>query len=163
MKSSTASPARAKDRPKPAEPERDDRPGGGAGGHGYRLGDRKLTDEAVIAALRRTRGIKSEAARLLKVAPSTVFAYLAERPHLKERLREIDEEALDEAEGQLWAGIERGEMRAVTFFLSTRGKHRGYTTRVEQTGADREPILHEIAPPSVDEMMAVLDRLAEER
>src|SRR3954471_17526522 len=44
----------------------------------------KLSDERVIQALEAMRGNRSAAARKLNVHPTTVFNYLADRPHLKE-------------------------------------------------------------------------------
>ena len=74
-------------------------------------------------------------------------------------LAEIHEANGDLVESKLFKAIRDDDLRAVTFYLSTRMKHRGYTTRVENTGAEGGPIQHEMTP-SPDAMLELLEKMA---
>jgi hypothetical protein len=76
-----------------------------------------------------------------------LFAYLAERPELQERIREVDEEVGYVVESKLLAAMKRGDVSAVIFYCATKLKMRGYTRRVETVGPDG-PILVEAPLPT---------------
>lgn len=98
------------------------------------------TVDQVVEALRSAAGIKSAAAKKLGCAPSTLTGYFERHPELHAALTQIDEELLDLAEGKLVGHIQSGSLDAIKFFLSTKGKGRGYTKRVESTGKDGAPL-----------------------
>ena len=89
-------------------------------------------------------------------------AYLELHPELTKALREIEESVGDVVEGKLLKAIQSDDIRAITFYLATRMKHRGFTTRVETTGVGGGPIQHEMTP-SADAMLALLERMAAEK
>jgi len=76
---------------------------------------------------------------------------------LTEALAEIRETLLDDAEAHLLANIRTGSSSDIRFYLSTQGKHRGYTTRIETTGVDGGPIRIDLSAVSD----ADLDRFVE--
>jgi hypothetical protein len=117
--------------------------------------------DRVLLALGQARGIRKEAARLLSIAPATLYQYLGEHPSSREALRQIEELVLDDVEHKLFEAIDAGDVRAVTFFLQTRGKSRGYTRHTEYSGQIQHE--HRLAPPSSSEMLAVLERLHAEQ
>ena len=47
---------------------------------------------------------------------------------------------MDEAVGQLHKLVRDGNLGATIFYLKTQAKGRGFTERIEQTGANGEPI-----------------------
>ena len=98
------------------------------------------TIDQVVEALRTSAGIKSAAAKKLGCAPSTLSGYFERHPELHDALRQIDEDLLDLAEGKLIGHIQSGSLDALKFFLSTKGKARGYTKRIENTGKDGAPL-----------------------
>ncbi len=100
----------------------------------------RYSDEKIEKALRKARGMPFVTARLLGCSPLTVRRRLAQ----SERLRQVQNEELgyflDLTELKLYEAVERGEMWALKFALSTKGASRGYTRRTELTGGcDRQP------------------------
>ena len=128
---------------------------------GYGRGDRKLRAEdgpRVIEALRRCCAIKNRAAKMLRVSVQTLYRYLAEHAAVREQLEDVAEELLDLAEEKLHDKIRAGDLRACIFFLEHKGRHRGW---------GREPVrevVQVVVPPrpSTAEILAVLERIAEE-
>jgi hypothetical protein len=53
-------------------------------------------------------------------------------PNLKELLKQEDERLLDKAEDKLIELIEKGDSTMIKYFLSTKGKERGYVDASEQ-------------------------------
>jgi hypothetical protein len=106
----------------------------------------KLKHEHVAAALRQSAGIVSAAAQVLEAAygsctPMTVRNYLSRHPSLKKVLDETIELNLDLAESQLLKAVRTGDDWAVRFFLETKGKHRGYTRKMEHGGEGGGPVI----------------------
>ena len=102
------------------------------------------TKAQVLKAIRGSGGTYSGVAERLKTSwicakesvlrhPRTIAAFEAER-----------EVNIDDAEVQLALQTRSGEPWAVKFTLATIGKKRGYTERVEVTGADGEPLSVEV-------------------
>ena len=109
------------------------------------------TVDQVAKALRKNAGIRSHAARWLKEATGrgsgdgrTVSDYIIRHPELERVMEEVKNATLDLAESKLVAAIENEQrtdhLRAVTYYLSTQGKQRGYTRREELTGAGGRPL-----------------------
>jgi hypothetical protein len=72
-------------------------------------------------------------------------------------LHQIDEELLDLAEGKLIGHLQSGSLDALKFFLSTKGKDRGYSKRIEATGKGGAPL----QPPVVRVERVIIDPNAE--
>lgn len=94
---------------------------------------RRYTVDQIARALRKTAGITSAAAQSLKCDPETVRRYIQRYPQLREVLEEIVERNIDLAESKLLQAMARDVDWAVKFYLETKGKHRGYSRRVEAT------------------------------
>jgi hypothetical protein len=99
-------------------------------------GWRQFTVDEVAAALEKSHGLVSFAARLLGCNRSTVYEYLKRYPYLKEIIHDAGEALVDKAELGIEKAIDNGEPWAIALVLKTKGKARGYVERVEQTGAD---------------------------
>lgn len=111
---------------------------------------------AILDALEEKYGIVTDACRSIGLARSTYYDWLRDDPAFKEAVAEIQEVALDYVEGKLFERItgvevvkgvdkETGEMityslppdtQAISLYLKTKGKKRGYIerTEVENTG-----------------------------
>ena len=98
----------------------------------------KYTTAQVIQAIRETKGLVSLAAKRLNCHPDTVRRYAARYPTVAAALREERAAMTDVAELALYNAIQRGEPWAVTFYLKTQGKDRGYTERIDVIHSVRE-------------------------
>ena len=94
----------------------------------------------VREALEAACGIQMEAARILGCQKSMVGKYIQRYPTLRQAAKDIENLNLDKAETALHKAIEEGNVQAITFYLKTKGKGRGYSTRWELTGADGGPV-----------------------
>lgn len=94
----------------------------------------------MIAALEKALGIVTTACKSVGIDRSTHYDWLKNDEQYKDAVESISDIALDMAESQLHKQILSGEVSATIFYLKTKGKRRGYIERVEQTGADGEPI-----------------------
>lgn len=74
---------------------------------------------------------RTEANEAIGVNRSTIWRWIKNDPSFAEAVRQIEEEALDEAEGQLMQLVRGGELGAIKFFLKTKGRSRGYGDRLE--------------------------------
>ena len=100
------------------------------------------SDEEIIALLRKTGGIVSEAARVLRISRQTFYVNYMSRPAVQAYLPIIREDTTDLAEGQLLRLIKAGDKDAIRYYMRCFGKSRGYIeqTRTEHTGEDGGPI-----------------------
>jgi hypothetical protein len=118
---------------------------------------RKVTDAAIIEALRAAGGVVSVAAQLLDVAPNTIRRQIRQNPVMRQAWDEIRDEALDLAEAKLLQAIRDGDLRAITFFLKTQGKHRGYGAKLEIGPA--QPQGPDLSGMDSDKLDAAVDSL----
>lgn len=118
------------------------------------------TKAAVLIALEETKGIVTDAVRKVGMGRSTYYEWLEKDPEFKKAVEEIQDVALDFVEGKLFEKINGVQVRkgtdsesgedivydlppsdvAITFYLKTKGKRRGYVERQEVTGKDGEPL-----------------------
>jgi len=82
-------------------------------------------------------------ARRAGVSRAAIMKRVDQVPSLKEVLTEARETMLDDAEGVLYRKVLEGSTPELIFFLKTQGRRRGYSERVELTGADGAPIQQE--------------------
>lgn len=87
----------------------------------------KYKPEQFIEALRATRGIQAQAARLIGCDRNTVMRYIREYPQVAQALEEARASVLDDAESVLVTkAIDEGDTTALMFLLRTVGRSRGY-------------------------------------
>lgn len=102
--------------------------------------------EQIAEALKASGGVRAGAARYLSAkykrpCERKLVSWWVERsPELQTLLEHIDDVRLDYYEDKLHSNIEAGSERALHFFLSTRGRKRGYVRGTEITGIDQGPI-----------------------
>src|SRR4051794_8428004 len=89
---------------------------------------KRLSEKAVETQIRSTRGNLAAVARAFGVSRAAVCDYVSHRPGLKEVTQEARETVLDFAEDALIEKVLAGEPWALTFFLRTQGRSRGYGT-----------------------------------
>lgn len=105
----------------------------------------KFTPAQIIAALEASAGILLAAARILRCNPTTVRRYITAHREIELALREIIEDRLDIAEAGLVNFLSDDrypalKLKAIEFYLLTKGKDRGYTKQTEVTGKGDTPI-----------------------
>lgn len=88
----------------------------------------------VAEALRQGGGIYTAAASILKCSPNTVKNYVERNANLQQVKAEVEDMTLDLAETKLIMAIRDGNMNAVTFYLRTKGRARGYGDKLELAG-----------------------------
>jgi hypothetical protein len=102
----------------------------------------RYTASQVIDALRHTKGLVHQAAKLLRCDPETIQNYCKRYKAVQQAKEDARAELVDTAVLQLWHAVERGDMAAVFFVLRTLGKDRGFSERYEVTGTAGGPIQH---------------------
>jgi hypothetical protein len=68
----------------------------------------------------------TDAARMLGIGRTTLYARLAVEPALREARDEVRDETIDIVESKLIGAALGGEPWAVRFYLSTQARRRGY-------------------------------------
>lgn len=91
----------------------------------------RVTEEQVLTAIKKNKGLLYAAARELGVSTKTLSNYGSRWPSVAEAISEEKGLMLDFSESKLYQAINNGEAWAICFFLKTRGKHRGFTERFE--------------------------------
>ena len=99
----------------------------------------RCTAKQVSEALLKSDGNLTAAASKLGVTRQAVYNYI-KRYDLQSVLDDARENMVDEAVGQLHKLVRDGNLGATIFYLKTQAKGRGFTERIEQTGANGEPI-----------------------
>jgi len=93
----------------------------------------KLTKQKIKEAIPKTYGVKKYLAEKLGVDRMTIYRYFERYPDLEEESQEYLASITDQAEYHLIEAVKAGNSWAVRYWLSTRGKHRGYSTKQEAT------------------------------
>lgn len=143
----------------------------GARGSKSRKTTPRLSIHRVEEALRNSAGIVLAAANILGCSPTTVRAHVAKHKRLQRVITEIEEDTCDLAESQLLKAIGAGDLKAVIFYLKTKGKRRGFSEKseIEVTGKGGGPVrvidltdysteqLEKLAAELIDEAAAAAD------
>lgn len=99
------------------------------------------TNEQIKEALEKANGQVYIAARMLGCKHVTIYNRFKQFPELREFAQSFKEVITDEVEQALVeAATQKKEAWAITFWLKTQAKHRGYTERQEISGPDNGPI-----------------------
>ena len=109
----------------------------------YKLDNHK---EAMLDALKKTLGIVTSACQKADISRQTHYDWLKSDPIYKSRVDEIAEMAIDFVETKMFEGVNNNDSGLIKYYLSTKGKSRGYVERqenrqVDGEGNDVQPIL----------------------
>jgi hypothetical protein len=96
--------------------------------------------EQFITAIENSAGIISTIAKRVGCDWHTAKKYIYKMPTVERAYRDECERVLDLAETKLIGAINDGDGVMIRYYLSTKGKDRGYTERQEHTGAGGGPI-----------------------
>jgi hypothetical protein len=104
---------------------------------------RTYTAAQMIAAIPSSGGIVSTIAKRVGCDWHTVKTFIDTYPTVKAAYDNECEKVLDMAESVLLKNIENGDSADAKWYLSRKGKRRGYVERSEVTGADGGPLVIE--------------------
>lgn len=94
----------------------------------------------VAVALITARGNYSTVARILGKSRRSVENFVLRNVDLRDLQEDLEEEFIDEIEFLYRDDARNGDTNARKFFLTTKGRNRGYVTRNEASGPDGKPI-----------------------
>ena len=95
---------------------------------------RKYNMELVLAAIKGTGGMMNTIAKRLGTDWDTAKKYCLEWETTKQAIANEEEVTLDLAESILLESIQAGDVQSAKWFLSKKGKRRGYGDEVNLTG-----------------------------
>lgn len=98
-----------------------------------------------LAILDEHLGIISYAAQQAGIPRRTIYEWMDSDLDFQRKVKEIDHKQLDFVERKLLENVKNNDTRAITFYLSTKGRGRGYSTRVEVTSPSEQPLRTEVA------------------
>lgn len=84
-----------------------------------------------LKAFEETFGVISYACAAANVSRQTYYNWRKNDPEFDEKAKEIEESAIDVAEGKLLTQIGEGNLTAIIFYLKTKGKKRGYVEQID--------------------------------
>lgn len=94
----------------------------------------KLTKQNFLAALEKSAGIITPAAQAVGVSRESIRKWRKADPDFDRAILEVNEVALDFAETALMKNIKAGDTQAIKFYLSTKGRVRGYAEKTTIEG-----------------------------
>ena len=113
----------------------------------------------LVAAALATSCNLGKMAKLLGRPRRGVKSYIERTPDVAEFFDDEFETYMDLVEDNMLQAAREGDLSAARFVLQTRGKDRGFTTRVETTGKDGGPVETISASPK-EKLNALLDRIS---
>lgn len=119
----------------------------------------EYTDEEIIAALKKQKGMVYLAASEVGCSAWTIYERVKRNPLIGECIQSERGKVLDVAEQKLWNAIENGDPWAIKMALMTIGKDRGYVERQELTGKDGGSLKIGVEDMTEEEVDGELDRL----
>jgi len=117
-------------------------------------GVEQYTNDAIIAALKKTNGLITIAAQALGCDPTTIYRRIEKVPEVRAAIEDARENLTDIAELKMRQAILNGESWAVAFVAKTLGRKRGFVERQEYAGVSDQPLTFRVVrddPPAVDD------------
>ncbi len=94
---------------------------------------KRVTKKELAVALKENAGNMAAAGRRFHVSRQRIWEIVDADPKLRALVDDLSETFIDFAENKLFQAIKKGNIYATCFFLRTRGRHRGYSERLEVT------------------------------
>ncbi len=91
----------------------------------------KQKQKKFLEAFEKSYGVVSYACKAANISRQTYYNWRKTDPEFDVRANEIEETAIDIAEGKLFSQIGSGNITAIIFYLKTKGKKRGYVEQVD--------------------------------
>jgi len=100
--------------------------------------------QSMLEALKKSLGVVTTALIKADVPHSAYYKWINTDPEFAEQVKNVDNIALDFAESKMFQGIEGGNTQLIKFYLSRKGKNRGYVERQEFAGVEGQPTSFQI-------------------
>lgn len=97
--------------------------------------------ETVLEALNKSSGIVASACKAANISRFTFYKWYNEDEEFREKVDDVQELQKDFAEALILKKMKEGDTTMIIFYAKTKMKDRGYSERVEHTGANGEPLL----------------------
>lgn len=94
--------------------------------------------ELMLEVLKKCLGVVSAAVDKVGIARSTHYEWLLSDPEYKAAVDDIAERAIDFVETKMFEGVNNNDSGLIKYYLSTKGKNRGYVERQENRQVDGE-------------------------
>jgi len=117
-----------------------------------------------LIALEKSLGVITTACKKVGITRRTYYNYIEEDEEFRIACEEIGEVALDFVESKNFENIQNNNQQAITFYLRTKGKKRGFGESIQQEIHQKiEPIVIEYdnRDNDLDELKNDLDLLGE--
>lgn len=98
----------------------------------------------MLRVLEECMGIVTIAAQKVGIDRRTHTNWMNEDDDYRAAVEELQQPALDFAEGALHKKIKEGDTTAIIFYLKTKGKSRGYIERIQTQEVKNEPFVMEL-------------------
>lgn len=115
-----------------------------------------VTNEQIVQALKASHGMVYVAAEAISCSPNTIKRRCRDVKWVREALEHERERALDVAETALMHRVEDGDVSAIKYLLSCRGKERGYGESLAVTAR----VEHDVAVTVRTELERKLDAIS---
>lgn len=99
-----------------------------------------------LRVLKKTLGVVTAATRECHISRTCYYDWYNTDAIFRKKVDEINEHAIDYVELKMFEAIKNGDRRLIQFFLSTRGKKRGYTTQIEVQQDKRSTVQINVTP-----------------
>ena len=95
--------------------------------------------QAVLEALNKSSGIVASACKAAGISRFTFYKWIHDDK--AEKVEDVQELQKDFAEALILKKMKEGDTTMIIFYAKTKMKDRGYSERVEHTGANGEPLI----------------------
>jgi hypothetical protein len=95
------------------------------------MGKELHTVKQILKAIENSGGIKTNVAKKLSISRQTVDRYQRVYPSIAKALEEEMDTVLDKAESNIFSGVQEGDIPISQWILRYKGKHRGYSEKLE--------------------------------
>lgn len=114
---------------------------------------KNYSPKQILKAIEGSFGTISVVAKRLNCNWNTADTYIHKWPETCQALKDENERLVDAAEMVVIKSLEEGDVQTAKYILSTKGKKRGYTEKVEHTGEGGGPIQHQVAVGMVKQVI----------
>jgi len=100
----------------------------------------ELNKQKMLCSLYNNHGIIRVSCFAIQMSISAYYKYMREDAKFKEIVEDIQDNVVDKVESKLYELIELGDTGSVKFYMSTKGKNRGYAENIQIGSDPNKPI-----------------------